>query len=141
MEEIILTSTLTILGGVIIYVIGQLVSKFLIDPIQEQKKIVSNISHTLFYYAHVFANTGVLKMEVNDEVWHKIRDLSSQLKSNYIIIPFYSIFSLSRCVIKRVNIDKAYPKMVALGNSVYSNGRGEKNQEIISEIKKYLSII
>ena len=41
------------LSGVAIYVIGQLLSKFLIDPLYELKKEVGNIRFNLAFYAPV----------------------------------------------------------------------------------------
>ena len=49
LEKILLTSASTILGGVIVFVIGQLVSKFLIEPIHELRKAVGEVQFYLAY--------------------------------------------------------------------------------------------
>ncbi len=51
--KIILTSSLTIFGGVIVLVIGQFVSKFVIDSMYEQSKLIGEIANSLIYYANV----------------------------------------------------------------------------------------
>lgn len=51
--KIVLTSSLTILGGVITFVAGQIVIKFLIEPIHNYMKLVSEIADTLILYANV----------------------------------------------------------------------------------------
>lgn len=51
--KIVLTSSLTVLGGVITFVIGQLVIKFLIEPIHNYMKLVSEIADTLILYGNV----------------------------------------------------------------------------------------
>lgn len=50
LEKIFFTSALTIFGGVLVYVIGQVTSKFLIDPIHEQKKLIGEIGDSLIFY-------------------------------------------------------------------------------------------
>lgn len=40
LTKILLTSSLTVLGGVLVFVTGQLIVKFLIEPIHELKKII-----------------------------------------------------------------------------------------------------
>lgn len=51
--KIILTSSLTVLGGVITFVAGQIVIKFLIEPIHNYMQLVSEIADTLILYANV----------------------------------------------------------------------------------------
>lgn len=48
MEEctkLVLTASVTIIGGVIVFVMGQIVSKFFIDPIQDLKKLLGEIRY------------------------------------------------------------------------------------------------
>jgi hypothetical protein len=51
--KIILTSSLTVFGGVLTFVAGQVVIKFLIEPIHNYMKLVSEIADTLILYANV----------------------------------------------------------------------------------------
>lgn len=61
LERILLTSALTILGVVVVLVMGQLLSKFLIEPIHELRKVVGEVRFSLAFtsandsHAH-FAN-------------------------------------------------------------------------------------
>src|SRR5688572_8306196 len=55
--KIILTSSLTILGGIIVFVAGQVVTKFIIEPLYEQSKLIGEIANSLTYYAN--AGAGV----------------------------------------------------------------------------------
>src|SRR5687768_13838110 len=55
--KIILTSSFTILGGIIIFVVGQVVAKFIIEPLYEQSKLIGEIANSLIYYAN--AGAGV----------------------------------------------------------------------------------
>jgi len=67
LTQIILTSSLTVLGGVLIYIIGQIISLFFIEPIHEQKKIIGEVDDALGFYANIYCNPGVLPKEKIDE--------------------------------------------------------------------------
>src|SRR5688500_11232023 len=51
----LLKIALTAVGGVTVFVIGQLVAKFLIEPIHEQKKLIGEIAGTIIFYSNVGA--------------------------------------------------------------------------------------
>lgn len=53
LEKIFLTSALTIAGGVIVFVMGQLLSKFLIEPVHELRKAIGQVRFDLAYHAAV----------------------------------------------------------------------------------------
>lgn len=55
-EKIIWTAAFTILGGVLVYVIGQLLSKFLIDPTHELKKAIGEVRFNLAFPRQSFAH-------------------------------------------------------------------------------------
>ena len=54
--KILLTSALTLSGGIIVLVFGQIVIKFIIEPIQEQSKIIGEIAKSVIFYANIGAN-------------------------------------------------------------------------------------
>ncbi len=51
--KIILTSSITIFGGILTYAAGQVLIKFLIEPFQNYIKLVSEIADTLVLYGNV----------------------------------------------------------------------------------------
>lgn len=48
--RIVLTALVTIIVGVIVYVAGQLISKLVLDPLQEQRKAIAEIHIALVYW-------------------------------------------------------------------------------------------
>ena len=46
---------LTALLGVVVFVIGQIAVKFLIEPLHDQKKLIGEISGTIIFYSNVGA--------------------------------------------------------------------------------------
>lgn len=49
MSDALLTSSLTILGGVVVFSLSQIVQKFLIEPVHEQAKVIGEI----FFWARI----------------------------------------------------------------------------------------
>ena len=48
------TFILTVLTGLFILVIGQIIIRFIIEPIQQQDRIIGDIYYTLSYYANIY---------------------------------------------------------------------------------------
>ncbi|PXW88927.1 hypothetical protein C8R34_10676 [Nitrosomonas sp. Nm84] len=67
------TAFLTVLSGVITYVLGQLIVKLLIDPVQEMNKTIGQIAHSLIEYANVIANPGISSKEVMHQASQHLR--------------------------------------------------------------------
>ena len=53
-ERVLLTSALTIVGGVLILTLGRIMVKFIIEPLHDQAKLIGEITGALVF----FANTG-----------------------------------------------------------------------------------
>ena len=53
-----MSTFLTIIAGVAVYVLGQLIIKLIVDPIQAFKSTVGEISIALINNANVYANPG-----------------------------------------------------------------------------------
>lgn len=78
--KIILTSSLTIIGGVLVFVAGQLVVKFVIEPIQELKKTLADIHDSLVFHARpILSSFG--KEDWDNTAQDILRKLSCDLSS------------------------------------------------------------
>ena len=53
--KILLTSALTILGGIVVFASGQIFVKFIVEPLHEQSKLIGEIAESLIYYANASA--------------------------------------------------------------------------------------
>ncbi|HYS83735.1 MAG TPA: hypothetical protein VEN78_01865 [Bradyrhizobium sp.] len=67
LERILLTSVFTILGGVLVFVIGQLLSKFLIEPIHELRKVIGEVRFNLAFHAPVILTPIARNTERSDK--------------------------------------------------------------------------
>ncbi|MEQ9853499.1 MULTISPECIES: hypothetical protein [Pectobacterium] len=80
---------LTVLSGVLVYVLGQLILKLLIDPVNELKKTISKINYDLVFYANVLVNPQEKGDEQMDKATKIMREHSSLLHANAYLIPCY----------------------------------------------------
>lgn len=77
--KIVLTSSLTVFGGIMVFVGGQLVTRFFIDPIHEQDKLLGEIANLLILYANVSYIKGNPPAKDSSD-WKQIEDMSQELR-------------------------------------------------------------
>jgi len=109
----------TVLSGVITFVIGQLIVKLLLDPVQDMKRIIGQVSHTLVERANVIANPGVPTKEVMDDTSDSLRRLSSQLHANLYLVPCYDRTAKVFRLPSKEKLLAASTALIGLSNSVY----------------------
>lgn len=112
------TVILTVLSGVLTYVAGQLVLKLVIEPIQEMKKTIGHISHSLIEHGNVIANPGVPPVEVMRETSNHLRKLSSQLQSHLYLVPRYPLTSRFFLLPPQSKVLAASKALIGLSNSL-----------------------
>lgn len=110
------TVFLTVLTGVVTFVIGQLVVKLLIEPVQEMRRTIAQISHTMIERANVYQNPGIPTQEIMMETSQQTRRLSSQLHAHLYLVPAYSV---SARIPPREKVLAASSALIGLSNSVF----------------------
>lgn len=130
----------TIFVGVSIFVTGQMVIKFIIDPIHEFRKLLGEIKYELIFHAQTIS-TPVGTREKEDKASSVIRKLSCRLLSSVFAIPYYRALSkLTPSLLPpEENITEASQCLIGLSNSVHSKDRS-KNYRRVEKIEKWLNI-
>jgi len=140
---ILFTPIATIIGGIIIFVTGQIILKFVIDPILELNRLRGEIAHSLIYYANIYSNTSPIYTDLTEdarfrnEVQENFRKLGSQLCPKASIIPWFNIWELLRIVPKFQDVMEATSQLIGLSNSVhdvnvnFNRSRREKIQTLL----------
>ena len=91
-----------ILAGVIIYVLGEIVVKIVIDPVQELKRVIADIAFKLIHYSHIYQisssedTTGQaaeksIDQQQLEQAANEYRKLASMLNAGYRLVPFYAL--------------------------------------------------
>lgn len=88
-----MTVFITIISGVAVFVLGQIVLKIFIEPWQEYLQFKGKLSASLTYYANVYSNPGCGKPDLNDEARIETRKLASDLDSIINKVVFYDFYS------------------------------------------------
>lgn len=144
--KIVLTSSFTVLGGVVVFSLGQLIQKFLIDPVHEQAKVIGEISFGLTYYACWYANPGVGKPDDLQAASDTIRRYASQLTATTNSVRCYRLFRTFGLVPNRSAVSDATGRLILISNSIFqatsdrSNLTGRDNSTDAKEIKRLLNV-
>jgi hypothetical protein len=137
--KIFLTSAFTILGGVLIFALTQLIQKFLIEPAYEQSKVIGEICFGLIYYANRYTNPGVGRPEDLAATSDTFRRYASQLQGTTHAIRCYNLFEKLRIVPKGVDVEEAVGDLIRISNSIHS-GNGRENRQDAENVKRLLTL-
>jgi len=77
--KIVITSSLTVFGGIFVFVSGQLLSRFFIDPIHEQDKLLGETANLLILYANIWYSKEN-PPAIEDPFWKQIENASQDLR-------------------------------------------------------------
>ena len=137
MTQVILTTVLTVISGVLIFVLGQLLVKVFVEPIHKLRALKGDIVGFLTYYSNVYlSHPDLNKDEEIRKVSTEARKLGSDLIARALVIPCYRFCSMLRAVPKFHDITIAHRELIGLSNTVLSNSdsspeRATKRLEII----------
>ena len=140
----VLPGLITVISGVLVYMLGELLNTIWLRPLQEYKSIKSSIAKNLVFYANVYTN--VLTGDEKNEKWENLHfDASDKLRwSAAELEGFIQTLSWIKIGIpKRANLTEAVSSLILLSNSVFGPYRFQKNKEnhdIADKIRGLLEI-
>ena len=139
LDKILLTSSLTICGGVLILVIGQVLMKLFIEPLFAVRSLISDIADNLVFYAHLYANPGTDSPELRQEAKNVLRQKASHLRARAHVLPLYTLFALIRLIPPRKSVTQASGDLIGLSNGIF-DGNPSVNHERQKAIRSALSL-
>jgi len=126
-ERILLTAATTIMGGVIVFVLGQVTSRFFIEPWYEQRKVVGSIAEALLNYEHLFVASGDPLPSVADAA-QRLRQLSDMLVPRTVAVPCYRVLSGLGLAPGVAAISEASRGLVGLSNTLHRSDWEQKSR-------------
>lgn len=138
MKELLI-APITVICGVSIFVIGQLVMRLMIDPILEQREVIGKIEYNLIFYASVLNNPTSWPPEVNNKLGETFLDLSAQLRTKTSKIFKYALLTRRSIVVDAAKIQKVCENLISLSNAV--GNQTAKHQSIFEETVKLPDMI
>lgn len=135
----VITACLTVIIGVTVYALSQIVSKFLIEPIHKQDEIRGEIADSLAFYANIYCNPGSGAQQAMNEASKVLRQKATLLRSRTYLIRWHGFFSWINLIPKIENIENASRNLIALSNSIF-RGDPAQNNQWAEEIKELLNL-
>jgi len=97
----------TIVAGVAVFVLGQILLKLVIEPIQKMRKTIALVAFHLANDHSTIHNAEIVEKEQAKEVSKNLKNISAHLISHKQLIPFYSSLSKLFSLPNVENIEKA----------------------------------
>lgn len=137
--KILLTSSLTAIAAIAVFVASQLLGKLVIEPVQDLKKLLGEIRHALVFHAQA-VYTPVGDRVGEDKAAEAFRKLACDLRSKVGSVPFYDRWAgVSRGFLPaRKDAFEASQNLIGLSNSVHQVNRSENNHKRVSKIERLL---
>ncbi len=129
----------TVIAGVAVYVVGQIVQNFVLKPLQDLNVIKVNISHKMKFWANFLNNPDVNPIKTQ-EAAADMRDLSSNLESRYVVIPFKILLIFFGVIPTEENVREAAKELIFLSNTDTKPGTHSDNHDAIEKVKNVLGL-
>lgn len=113
----------TVLGGVLVFVLGQLFNEYFLKPIQDYKSLKAKTAYSLTLYANLYMNPITIS-ELNQEYSYaslEIRKLAAEVDATIELRPFGNIFIPRAKVLKEVS-----KSLIGISNGFYTNSSFEQ---------------
>jgi hypothetical protein len=141
-----------ILAGVIIYVLGEIIVKIVIDPVQELKRVIADIAFKLILYSHVFklsssgdsdaATRGTeIAPEKLEQAADEYRKLASMLNAGFRLVPFYPLARVVFFLPKEADILDARNELIEMSEEIFAAPKSFVISERRKSIEKKLKVI
>ena len=141
-----------ILAGVIIYVLGEIIVKIVIDPVQELKRVIADIAFKLIHYSHVFklSSSGDLDAaaggkeiapEKLEQAADEYRKLASMLNAGFRLVPFYPFARVVFFLPKEADIIDARNELIEMSEEIFAAPKSFVISERRKSIEKKLKVI
>ena len=140
--KIVLTALATLFGGVILFVVGQFLQKFVFETAQEQTKAISEVCFRLIQYASWYANPGLRSTDEQnkqaDAASNALRECASSLQATTDAIYWYEFLCSISVVPSRTNVEEAISHLIRISNSM-DTGDGRVNREDADKVYALLT--
>jgi hypothetical protein len=141
-----------ILAGVIIYVLGEIVVKIVIDPVQELKRVIADIAFKLIHYSHIYqisssedtagkAVEKTIDQAQLEQAANEYRKLASMLNAGYRLVPFYALARVAFFLPREADIITARNALLEMSEEIFAAPKSFVISERRKSIEKLLKVI
>jgi hypothetical protein len=136
------STIIPVIVGVLTFIVGQVVVKFLIEPSAELKKFLGKVTYDLIFYANWYSGSENVPEEIEKEVSKVLRSDASKLHEYVNTIPKYDWIAPILRLPKREAMMSSAGELIGLSNSINGRMKGQWVYKAISvrNIAKNLGI-
>jgi hypothetical protein len=109
---------ITVLSGVVIFVVGQVLQKIYIEPLQQLKRTIGQVASALTFYANTCDR--IIDDEAKKEARMTLRRLSGELRGSLLTVPHYGLWRQFANLPPRAAVLDAASELIGLSNAVGS---------------------
>ncbi len=132
----------TALLAVVAFVVGQGLLRFVVEPVQEQRRLIGEVAHALLFYANVyhleqFNRPDERRQAELEEARVALRGLAGRLQTSLWTVPAYDTLARIGWVRKKEDILTASRELVGWSESLYGGRTSElrdKRRRIIAKV-------
>ena len=129
--------TASVIGAalaILVFVVTQSFLKLVLEPIQEQRKLIGEVTYALRFYANEYEVRTIPppdeeRKKALDEVKKTLRELSARLLASLWQIPFYDLLARAKRVPKKDNVLQAADQLVAWSENLYGLKSEERRKQ------------
>lgn len=123
---------ITVLSGVLVYILSQLFTEFILRPIQDYKKLKGKVAKELVFYAHYYSNPQKIGTAQDFPAWkaagEAMRELASEVSAFAEIKPLYP-FAFYAIPTKKRLLDAAR-HLMGMSNDFFISGDGHSRDRL-----------
>jgi len=133
----VLTASLTILGGILIFLIQKFIILTFMQPYQEFKEAKSKLKYLLLLNRHIYTNAfneGEIKKEFKEIVLQSQKDIRKEWANLYVK---YGNLFVRWFAPKQKDMKKVYENLIYISNSpIIRIGQRETNDDPLNRMEK-----
>jgi hypothetical protein len=139
--DALVTAGWTTMFGFIAFVLGQFALKLVVEPIQEQRRLVGEVAHAVIYYRNVGPDSlPGPNPERGAEARRVYRDLAARLRMNLQVVPRHPFISRLPFVLPRDRVYRASSALIGLANIVQKGHAADDVMRRHHEVRVNLGI-
>lgn len=144
MSDPFLTAGITVISGVSVFVLGQLISGLFVVRISLQARTIEEIAQKLVFFARDYSRSyeGAIQSESKKRLLDtqmELRRLAALLSSTAQTLKWYSLFESLHLVLPREQIQSAAKELMGLSNTL--GGKDEDTRKAILHRKRICELL
>jgi hypothetical protein len=121
--KIVLTAGLTLLGGIVLLLLGKAIEVLILTPLQKYRENSSTVLERMDFYSNRLTNffsddPGDKERDEMRKISHELRSVAMALKASYLNISFRRVLVKIKWIASRADLNEAVGKLTLLSNNL-----------------------